>query len=256
MALPRALTGKVVCDRDVGRGMRKDRQHHHERDQMEHHVAAGRVAVQHDQPDRNRGERSYGEVGKQHHHNRQRQAVVEPGLNVEQMPQPARHLLTAHDRGRKHRIGGREDRGDDNASGHGSPASVTPSPAVTRNVSGIPSSNARPGSRQAAAKSAKPDPLPIGEQHREQCKLSEHRDQLVLGAELHHPDHPVAKQEPSQQNSTAVDSTLRCASPESNTPMSRTTEKARSSATPPVFPEPLAHAMIVHSAQRRSGKGH
>ncbi len=115
------------------------------------------------------------------------------------MPQPSGHLLTADDRGGEDRVGGGEDRCDEQRLRQRQPGNQH------RQSGGHEERQRHPDQQRPArqppggSQIPQPHPLPVGEKHGEQRELGEHRDQFVLGPQIHHPEHAVAEQEPGQQ---------------------------------------------------------
>jgi len=80
----------------------------------------------------------------EHHDDRQRQAVVQPGFHVEQPSQPERHVGASDDRGGEHRVGRGQDGAERKLAVQSIGVSALVSRAMPMKVSGMPRPSARP----------------------------------------------------------------------------------------------------------------
>ncbi|MBB4912740.1 hypothetical protein H4W32_001634 [Actinophytocola algeriensis] len=135
-----------------------------------------------------------GGGGEEDQHERQREAVVEAGLDVEQAPQPQRHVRAAHDRGGEHRVGRREDRTDEERRGPVQPGEEVggDGDADHRERHGQPECPPRQPPRVAQRGQA--GALAVGEQHREQRDVGERRDERAVGGDVDDAEPALAEQ--------------------------------------------------------------
>ena len=94
--------------------------------------------------------------GEHRHDDRQAPAAIQPALDVQQLPESGGDLLPPHDGGGEDRLGGLRTAPMRNDSAQGSPTIQRARSAVPTSVSGRPRRSARPGRRQADARSLSP----------------------------------------------------------------------------------------------------
>jgi hypothetical protein len=114
--------------------------------------------------------------GEKHDDERQRQAVVDTGLDVEQVPQPCRDLVVADQRGGEHRVGRRQDGPDQQRLRPPQPGDEVGSHRCHQQGQRQTSTQGTAGQSPRRAQVRPTDPHAVSEQHREQRQLRERPD--------------------------------------------------------------------------------
>ena len=130
---------------------------------------------------------------------RQREAVIETRFDVEQPAQAHRDVGAAHQRRGEHRIGGGQNRSEQQCRRPVEVGQVVRRDRDTDHRQWHPQAQSTAGQPPAFAQGRDAGPLAVGEQHREQGDVGEHRDDLVLGALGDHPQSTGAQQRAGQQ---------------------------------------------------------
>ena len=124
-----------------------------------------------------------------------------------------------------------------------SPATKWASTEMPRNVSGIPSSRARPDSRHAARNSGTPARWPSVNSTVNRARSASVDTIGLFGVSCSQPKPPEPATAPASRNISDVDSTVRAASPDTRTTMSSATPKMRTSAMYCALPGPREPAV-------------
>ena len=135
-----------------------------------------------------------------------------------------------------------------------SPATKWASTEMPRNVSGIPSSKARPDSRHAARNSGTPARWPSVNSTVNRARSASVDTIGLFGVSCSQPKPPEPATAPASRNISDVDSTVRAASPDTRTTMSSATPKMRTSAMYCALPGPRESRPAVSRTTRRQPK--
>ena len=156
--------------------------------------------------------------GAEGEHGRQRQAIVQPRLEVEGMAHEPRHARVGHHARREHRVGRREKRAEQERLG---PRQVGERVRDERDQ--------RAGDRHAERELAHRQPPrllqhlgldlePVAEQDHDQRDRREVLDERRLGVEASTSRPPSPSTKPATTKTAVIDRKLRCASPEASAP--------------------------------------
>ena len=137
--------------------------------------------------------------GHQYQEHRENQPVVDPALDIQEVPQPVRDLCAADDGRSEHRVGGAQGRAQEEGL----------EPAKTRQEVGE-NCDGNHGEREAQqqrptgetprrANAWNAHPHAIGEEHAEQRELSQSGFEGVAWLQRDQPQHSIADEEPGQE---------------------------------------------------------
>jgi hypothetical protein len=123
--------------------------------------------------------------GKEDEHERQRQAVVETRLDVEQPAQTQRDVRTADQRGGEHRVCGRQDRTEQQRRRPVQARQIMRGDGNSHHCQRHPQPKCATGQAPVLAQCSNIRALTVGEQHGEQGDVGQRRDHAVIRSEVH-----------------------------------------------------------------------